>query len=262
MMSKIIPFFPVVTDGLVNSVCSVYASLPEMLGRKIQNFINNSEQPLFFSDYIRAARMGEQEAILKDTQPKCIIASSGMLTGGASVTYARGLCNEAKHAIFLSGYQDAESPGRRLQELQSGDTLEFSDATSAVVKCRVERFHLSAHSDQGQLVSFIKTINPKTLALVHGEKNALGELREKLCSKYPVTCPFNRQVLSVTEAPEWVSPAAITKLQKKKTLNVDVKMTDTCIEVDTDVTSERWQEIVKGAHTATLKGNRLIIRKV
>lgn len=261
MISKIIPFFPVVTDGLVNAICSVYASLPEMLGKKIQNFINNSEQPLFFSDYIRAARMGEQEAILKDTKPKCIIASSGMLTGGASVTYAKGLCGEAKHAIFLSGYQDAESPGRRLQEIQSGDTLEFPDTTATAVKCRVERFHLSAHSDQGQLVSFIKTINPKTLALVHGEKNALGALREKLYSKYPVTCPRNGEIMDVTDTPEWVSPTTIAKIEKKKTLDVDVKMKDTYIEVDTDVTSERWQEFVTGMHTATLKGNRLIIRK-
>lgn len=261
MTGKLIPAFPVVTDGLVNAICSLYASMPEMLGKKVQNFMTNSEQPLFFSDYIRAARMGEQEAILNDKRPKCIIASSGMLTGGASVTYARGLCGEKQHAIFLSGYQDAESPGRRLQELQSGEVLEFPDGTSAVVKCRVERFHLSAHSDQIQLVSFIKNVNPKALALVHGEQNTLHTLREKLSSKYPVTCPFNSEILSVTDMPEWVSPAALTKLQKKKTLDLGVKMNDTSIDVDTDFTSERWREFITGEHTATLKGNRLIIRK-
>lgn len=262
MISKLIPFFPVVTDGLVNAICSVYASLPEMLGKKIQNFMTNSEQPLFFSDYIRAARMGEQEAILKDTTPKCIIASSGMLTGGASVVYAKGLCGEAKHAIFLSGYQDAESPGRRLQELQSGDTLEFPDGTTATVKCRVERFHLSAHSDQGQLTSVIKNINPKSLALVHGEKNALHALRGKLSKKYLITCPENSEIISATESPAWIPPELLTKLQKKQTIDLGVKMNDTSIEVDTDVTSERWQEFIAGEHTATLKGNRLIIRKV
>ena len=262
MVSKLIPFFPVVTDGLVNSICSVYTSLSDMLGKKIQNFMKNSEQPLFFSDYIRAARMGEQESILKDTTPKCIIASSGMLTGGASVVYAKGLCGESRHAIFLSGYQDAESPGRRLQELQSGDTLAFPDGVSATVKCRVERFHLSAHSDQGQLTSVIKNINPKVLALVHGEKNALHALREKLISKYPITCPANSDIITATETPEWMSPATMTRLQKKETIDLGVKMNSASIEVDTDVTSERWQEFVTGEHTATLKGNRLIIRKV
>ena len=262
MVSKLIPFFPVVTDGLVNSICSVYASLPEMLGKKIQNYMKNSEQPLFFSEYIRAARMGEQEAILKDTTPKCIIASSGMLTGGASVVYAKALCGEAKHAIFLSGYQDAESPGRRLQELQSGDTLEFPDGTTATVKCRVERFHLSAHSDQGQLTSVIKNINPKALVLVHGEKNALSALREKLSDDYLITCPANSEIISATEMPTWISPAAATKLQKKQTIDLDVKINDTSIEVDIDVTSARWQEFITGEHTATLKGNRLIIRKI
>ena len=143
MISKEIPVFPVVTDGLVNAICSVYTSMPEALGKKVQSYLSNSQQPLFFWKNIRAARMGEQEAILKDTAPKCIIASSGMLTGGASVTYAKGLCDNPKNAIFLSGYQDAESPGRRLQELQTGEMLDFPDGVSATVKCRVERFHLS-----------------------------------------------------------------------------------------------------------------------
>ena len=172
MVSKVIPFFPVITDGLVNSICSVYALMSEELGQKVQNFINNSQGHLFFSDYTRSALRGEQEAILQDTTPKCIIASSGMLTGGTSVFYARGLCDNDKNAIFLSGYQDEESPGRRLQELASGDMLEFPDGSSALVKCRVERFHLSAHSDQTQLVSFIRTLNPKVLSLVHGESEA------------------------------------------------------------------------------------------
>ena len=93
--------------------------------------------------------MGEQEAICKNETPKCVIASSGMLTGGASVTYAKGWAANEKNAIFLSGYQDAESPGRRLQELTQGDTLTFADGTSVTVNCQVERFKLSAHSDQG-----------------------------------------------------------------------------------------------------------------
>ena len=191
MMGKLIPAFPVVTDGLVNAICSMYATMPEMLSKKTQNFLTNSQQPLFFSDYVRAARMREQEAILNDKTPKCIIASSGMLTGGASVTYAKGLCSNPKNAIFLSGYQDAESPGRRLQELQPGDTLTFPDGISMQVKCQVERFHLSAHSDQTQMLSVIKQLNPKTIALVHGEETAITALQQKLRKSFPITIPTN-----------------------------------------------------------------------
>ena len=262
MINKVIPAFPVVTDGLVNAICSMYASMPEMLSEKIQNFLINSQQPLFFSEYIRAARMGEQEAILKDTTPKCIIASSGMLTGGASVIYAKGLCRDPKNAIFLSGYQDAESPGRRLQELQPGDTLTFPDEISMEVQCQVERFHLSAHSDQGQLVSFIKQVNPTSIALVHGEETAISALREKLRKRFPVIVPYNRKLMTVTEHPEWLSQEARAKLNRQTVLNLNVQIIDDKILIqDSALQSERWQTFANGEHIATLKGDKLIIRK-
>ena len=130
MISKNIPVFPVVTDGLVNSICSVYETLTPYLGTKLQKHLENSQQSLFYYRNFSRAKMGEQEAICKNETPKCVIASSGMLTGGASVTYAKGWAANEKNAIFLSGYQDAESPGRRLQELTQGDTLTFADGTS------------------------------------------------------------------------------------------------------------------------------------
>ncbi|MDE0084759.1 MAG: MBL fold metallo-hydrolase [Candidatus Poribacteria bacterium] len=262
MISQNIPVFPVITDGLVNSICAVYENLTQYLGTKLQKNIENARQPVFFYKNFSRARLGEQEAILKNETPKCIIASSGMLTGGASVFYARGLAAHEKNAIFLSGYQDAESPGRKLQQLQSGDTLNFADGTAVGVKCRVERFHLSAHSDQGQLISVIKTINPKSIALVHGEEVALKALREKLINKYPVLCPYNKQVKSTTDFPMWVSPTARARMKKKETLNVGVQVNGDAIALDAQTPAlPRWQEFAQGEHTATLKGDRLIIRK-
>ena len=263
MMSKLIPAFPVVTDGLVNAICSMYASMPEMLSEKIQNFLTNSQQPLFYSDYVRAARMGEQEAILNDKTPKCIIASSGMLTGGASVTYAKGLCSDPKNAIFLSGYQDAESPGRRLQELQPNDTLAFPDGISMQVKCRVERFHLSAHSDQTQMLSFIKQVNPTSIALVHGEEAAIAALREKLHKSFPVIIPKNRTLMKPADHTEWLSPEAQAKLNRRLTLDVNVQIIDNdkLLLEGSALQSDRWKTFIDGEHKATLKGNRLIIRK-
>ena len=251
MISKNIPVFPVVTDGLVNSICSVYETLTPYLGTKLQKHLENSRQPLFYYRNFRQARMGEQEAICKDETPKCIIASSGMLTGGASVAYAKGLAANEKNAIFLSGYQDAESPGRRLQELSQGDTLTFADGTNVAVNCQVERFKLSAHSDQGQLLSVIKQVNPKALALVHGEEYALSALREKVDKDYSVSCPENRQMIDVTsETTEIIMDA------------IEVQITDTGIILNGDmIGSDRWKDFANGHHKATLQEDQLIIQK-
>ena len=252
MISKNIPVFPVVTDGLVNSICSVYETLTPYLGTKLQKHLENSRQPLFYYRNFRRARMGEQEAICKDETPKCIIASSGMLTGGASVTYAKALATNKKNAIFLSGYQDAESPGRRLQELSRGDRLTFADGTSVVVDCQIDRFKLSAHSDQGQLLSVIKQVNPKALALVHGEQNALAALHDKLKKDYSVSCPVNGKMVEGTNE---TAEASIK--------DVEAQITDTGIMLlDGDIlSSNQWKEFANGKHKATLKGEQLIILK-
>ena len=254
MISKIIPVFPVITDGLVNSICSVYETLTPYLGTKLQKHLENSRQPLFYYKNFQRARMGEQESICEDGIPRCIIASSGMLTGGASVAYAKGLAANEKNAIFLSGYQDAESPGRRLQELKQGDTLTFADGTSVAVNCQVDRFKLSAHSDQAQLLSVIKQVNPKALALVHGEQNALSAMHEKLVKDYSVLCPTNGQMSESTD-----------KLQQEQLDNkvdVEVQITDTGIVVDMEIiNSKQWTDFAKGKHKATLKSDQLVIQK-
>ena len=150
-----------------------------------------------------------------------------MLTGGASVDYAKALAPSANNAIFLSGYQNAESPGRRLQELQQGDKLTFADGSTVEVKCNVQRFHLSVHSDQQQIVSMIKRANPKAIALVHGEHAAMQALREKLYKQYIITCPINGQLIDSTEKPEWIPSETLAKIDAK----VDVPVN---IEVNTD----------------------------
>ena len=188
-----IPKFPVITDGLVNAICSVYESLPPHLSAKLHNYVLNSRQPIFHTDTIRKAKPGERQSILEDPTPKCIIASSGMLTGGASVFYATGLASDPRNAIFLSGYQDAESPGRRLQELKSGDELQLGE-TTVEVKCRVERFRLSAHSDQQQLMNMIRQAAPKALALVHAEPQVAAALRERIYKNHVMYSPENGKV--------------------------------------------------------------------
>ena len=57
-------------------------------------------------------------------------------------------------------------------------------------------------------------------------------------------------------------PKTQEKLEKKEKLEVDVEITDTGVVLDKDIiSSQRWKDFANGKHTATLKGERLIIRK-
>ena len=155
-----------------------------------------------------------------------------MLTGGASVFYASELASNAKNAIFLRGYQDAESTGRRLQELKSGDALPLGDIT-VEVKCRVERFRLSAHSDQQQLMNMIRQASPKALALVHAEPEVAAVLRERVYKNHIMYSPVNG------------------KVEDGKTFHIPDEIAGV----------ERWKTFALGEHTARLKGNQLVITK-
>ena len=267
MENQIIPKFPVYIDGLVNEICQLYsrhALIPGLAGKYLRNCgaealrkqRKKKYEHIFYSKSIRPVHRGGRASILKDTTPKCIIASSGMLNGGASVEYAKALASGAKNAIFLSGYQDAESPGRRLQELQEGDELTFADNDVVEVNCQVKRFYLSAHSDRSQLIKMIRQASPKALALVHGEETAIHSLREKLKEDFSVAAPINELPENNTADPEW-------ERYTKPTVFQGHTYGDGTIALDlmSEELEKKWSSFVKTRTvTVVLQGDILVIK--
>ena len=261
MENRMIPKFPVYIDGLVNQICSLYVRHAFVAGKSFRNMainkqMQNKSGQVFYSKFIRPVRIGGRESVLKDTTPKCIIASSGMLNGGASVEYAKALASGAKNAIFFSGYQDAESPGRRLQELQEGDELTFADNDVVEVNCQVKRFYLSAHSDRSQLIKMIRQASPKALALVHGEETAIHSLREKLKEDFSVAAPINELPENDTADPEWERYTKSTVFQGFSYVDGTI-----ALDLNSKELKKKWSSFVKeGNVSAELQGGILIIK--
>src|SRR5207245_1128727 len=119
----------------------------------------------------------ERERILAGP-PACILSSSGMLTGGPSAWYAARLAPNPNASILITGYQDEESPGKRLLDLadQKKDSIEIG-GQQVGVHCQVARYSLSAHADGGELAAFAASLKPAKVALVHGDDEARAALR-------------------------------------------------------------------------------------
>lgn len=198
MQSSIIEAFPVMTDGLVNKINKVYEKNIKYASKRFQHWAQGIKR-LFTTFGNRPIHPDERKYVIEMDSPKCVIASSGMLTGGASVDYAKAWAGIPKNAIFLSGYQDDESPGGHLQALQQNDELTLPDGTSVVVKCQVKQFYLSAHSDQGQLIEMIKQTKTKEVALAHGGVNATRTLANKLSKDLPTTITENAVLYDTTQ---------------------------------------------------------------
>ncbi|WP_028987896.1 MBL fold metallo-hydrolase [Thermicanus aegyptius] len=177
MEKGLIPEFPIYVDGLVTPVSHIYNQYPHYLKGPVAYRIKNHGDVFLTEGRCKAVNPKEREEVLKG-KPACIVASSGMLIGGASSWYAERLLHDEKNAIFITGYQDEESPGRKLLHIAEGieDHLELG-GISYEVKCRVAKYGLSAHADAQELTRFIQVVNPTYTLLVHGDDEARTKLQ-------------------------------------------------------------------------------------
>jgi Cft2 family RNA processing exonuclease len=254
ILSGVIPKFPIFVDGMVRAICDAYTDLIEYLPEKLRNWMKNSQQLLFWNrpskNLPEVTKLVPTERIMMfNPQPKCIISSSGMLTGGPSVYYARVLAAGPQNAIFLTGYQDEESPGRKLLELQTGDPLVLEDK-EITVECEVNKYNLSAHADQIQLCQQVSYMNPKTVILVHGEWDAIQTLRRKLMLKHIVQIAQNGETIEPTKQPEWISDYTLQKIEAEQlTFYGTLKTDDDGITFRFDKTllnSAQWKQFFEG----------------
>ena len=200
--AKRLTSFPVYVDGMVRSVCGVYSSFPAHQTAFTRRLIERHGDPFFnIVDEIRpVASPDEREKVLAGP-PCCIIASSGMLTGGASAYYAPAIASGERNGIALTGYQDEESPGRHLLDLAEGKTGSLSVGGRTIeVKSSVAKYALSAHADANEIAGLVEAINPRHVVLVHGEgaaRPAMADTLRRSGGRYrPVHLPRTGDTLS------------------------------------------------------------------
>ena len=110
----------------------------------------------------------------------------------------------------------------------------------------------------------IRRINPKALALAHGEHNAIQALREKLYRRFPVVVPANGKIYEGIANPHWLPAFARAKMDAKAPINLPVTVDkDGTIKLHLGkVKPDRIRQFLdSNAHTAILRGNRLIIER-
>ena len=161
--------FPIFVDGLVRNVCQIYSLFPEFLRESLRREVEQKGNPFFYEGSpARAVVQGERESVVAG-EPCCIISSSGMLHGGPSQFYAAELAGDSRNAIFITGYQDEESPGGKVLALaESAEPgLQLMDRWVRF-GCKIARYNLSAHADAGQISQLIAQLEPLQCHLVHG----------------------------------------------------------------------------------------------
>lgn len=192
-----IPEFPIWVDGLVRTVCTAYTAIPEALTPALQRQIHKGYQP-FFSGMVQSVANPKQRESILAGKPACIVTSSGMLTGGPSAFYASHLAEREDASILITGYQDEESPGRKLLDLadKGTGTLNINEKT-VTVRCHFGRYSLSAHADGSELTAFVGQLKPAQVVLVHGDIEARTALAQRMQRLTDVRMPEDGTTLQV-----------------------------------------------------------------
>jgi uncharacterized protein len=192
-----IPEFPIYVDGLVRTVCAAYASFPEALTPALRNHILRGGRP-FFGGTVKPIEAPSQRERILAGPPCCIIASSGMLTGGPSAYFAARLVDRPEASILITGYQDEEAPGRRLLDAAAGAAATLLlEGKPATLRCRVEKYALSAHADGAELAGLVGALKPRAVALVHGDPEARAALAARLRDQTSVLLPKDGEIVTV-----------------------------------------------------------------
>lgn len=239
---------PVYVDGLVRAVTDVFRDHIQLLPAGVQNFAKQ-EEPFFDPNGTPPIMpIGHpRERPLAIAKPSVVIASSGMLSGGASVYYGQALLERDNAAIFISGYTDEESPGRFLQGLSKGDTIEI-EGKKLTVRAQVKRFNLSAHADKVGLTQVIHRVQPKHLILIHGSPDALHELARTgdLQDKYLIHIPGVGEAIEYGTVPEHMSRtrALTLTLPTEFEVNVEAEFEGAWLHIPESVLEDpRWQKL-------------------
>jgi Cft2 family RNA processing exonuclease len=173
-----LPRVPVYVDGMIKRINPIY--------RKLASFDLSAE-----AVYEVTGDTDRQEvASAAQTRPSIIVTTSGMLTGGPVLHYARHLLPDARHRLVLTGYQDEGAPSRVLREVAAGRRIvtyhdERGDDVKFEAAMPAKEVGLSAHADQPGLLSYSSRLRPRQIALVHGEPHGQKVLRQHLLAIHP-----------------------------------------------------------------------------
>jgi predicted metal-dependent RNase len=202
MRNGFLPQVPIYIDGMVWDVTAIHTAYPEFMNNAIKNLIFRNENP-FGSELFKRVGSGQERKEVIEGGPCVIIATSGMLVGGASTEYFRELADSKRNTLIFSCYQGVNSLGRQVQEGMTD--VKFSvDDKEEIVKLNMEIITiagLSGHSDRNQLIAFISNIDPqpKKIILNHGESSKCLDLASTLFRMFHVeTCaPRNLETLRI-----------------------------------------------------------------
>lgn len=180
---------PVYVDGMVWDITAIHTAYPEFLNSKMRKQIFHTNENPFLQEYIsNVGSRKERDEIIDSDKPCIILATSGMLVGGASVQYLKGLAEQKKNSLVFSSYLGPGSLGRRIHdgEREIAFQRDGGGQEALYIKLEVHKIQITGHADRRELMNFVKNLQPRPRRIMinHGEVSRCLDLASSLHKKY------------------------------------------------------------------------------
>ncbi len=160
---------PVYIDGMIWDINAIHTAYPDFLSHNVRNQIFQDNNPFVSETFKRVGSALERREVIEGG-PCVVLATSGMLVGGASVEYFKNFADNSKNSILFVCYQGVGSLGRMVQD----GAAEFKTESGEVIAINLEVHKIdgfSAHAGRVELLNFIRNSKPKPKRVIinHGE---------------------------------------------------------------------------------------------
>ncbi|MEK6934026.1 MAG: beta-CASP ribonuclease aCPSF1 [Nanoarchaeota archaeon] len=194
-----LPKVPVFIDGMIWDITAIHTAYPDFLSSSVRNQIFQDNNPFVSDIFKRVGSPIERKEVI-ESGPCIIIATSGMLVGGASVEYFRNLADNPNNLIVFGCYQALGSTGRQVQEGIKEIFLSSDSGERIQVKLEVQTLSgLSAHSGRNELLQYISRMNPKPKKIIvnHGEVSKCLDLASTLYKQQKIETVVPRNLETI-----------------------------------------------------------------
>lgn len=174
---------PVYIDGMIWDINAIHTAYPDFLSSNVRTLIFQDKNPFVSEIFSRVGSPQERRKVIEGG-PCLVLATSGMLVGGASVEYFREFAGNEKNSIVFVCYQGMGSLGRQVQEGLTETKMNVEGHDENVrINMEVHTITgLSAHAGRNEIISFFNNMRPKPKRIMinHGEVSKCLDLASAL----------------------------------------------------------------------------------
>jgi len=183
MRTNKLPKVPIYIDGMIWDINGIHTAYPDFLNTNIRRDVFQDNNP-FVSDMFKRIGSAQERKQVIEGGSCVVLATSGMLQGGASVEYFRHFSQSKDNKICFVCYQGTGSLGRQIQDgiKQIQMNVEGNEENIDVNMEVITIDGLSAHAGRKELLDFINRVQPKPNRIIinHGEQSRCLDLASSL----------------------------------------------------------------------------------